>query len=164
MTAVLQKISRRAIRTLRQRGYLETGIDAAMATGYDPLRDNEPERVRTMQHLVSVVQTLGEKGTGFQSFTEAINTTTAGDKLVFHIMGALAEFERSLIAERSQAGQQAAKRRGTHIGCPRKLTQEQVAHASRMVRTGQETVSGMAALYGIDRVTMHRVLHRAHRP
>ena len=103
---------------------------------------------------------LGEKGAGFQSLPEAINTTTAGGKLVFHIMGALAECERSLIAERSQAGQQAARRRGTHIGRPRKLTREQVAHASRMVRAGQETVSGMAALYGIDRVTMPRALKR----
>ena len=81
--------------------------------------------------------------------------------LVFHIMGALAEFERALIAERSQAGMQAARRRGKHLGRPRKLTQEQVAHAARMVRDGTETVSGMAALYGVDRVTLHRALKRA---
>jgi hypothetical protein len=56
MTAVLQKISRRVIRTLRQRGYLEAGIDAAMATGYDPLRHNEPELARTM--AVSVTQRI----------------------------------------------------------------------------------------------------------
>ena len=98
---------------------------------------------------------------GFQSLTEAINTTTAGGKLVFHIMGALAEFERALIAERSQAGMQAARRRGKHLGRPRKLTREQVAHAARMVRDGTETVSGMAALYGVDRVTLHRALKRA---
>jgi hypothetical protein len=76
-------------------------------------------------------------------------------------MGALAEFERALIAERSQAGMQAARRRGQHLGRPRKLTREQVAHAARMVRDGTETVSGMAALYGVDRVTLHRALKRA---
>ena len=114
-----------------------------------------------MPHLVSLVHTLGLQGVGFQSLTEAINTTTAGGKLVFHIMGALAEFERALIAERSQAGMQAARRRGKHLGRPRKLTQEQVAHAARMVRDGTETVSGMAALYGVDRVTLHRALKRA---
>jgi transcriptional regulator of acetoin/glycerol metabolism len=53
-----------------------------------------------------------------------------------------------------------AKRRGTHFGRPRKLTREQVAHAARMVREGTETVSGMAAMYGVDRVTLHRALKR----
>ncbi len=73
-------------------------------------------------------------------------------------MGALAECERALIAERSQAGMQAARRRGQHLGCPRTLTREQVAHAARMVRDGTETASGMAALYSVDRVTLHRAL------
>ena len=114
-----------------------------------------------MPHLVRLVHTLGLQEVGFQSLLEAINTTTAGGKLVFHIMEALAEFERSLIAERSQAGMQAARRRGKHLGRPRKLTPEQVAHAARMVRDGTETVSGMAALYGVDRVTLHRALKRA---
>ncbi len=116
---------------------------------------------RSMPHLVSLVHALGVQGVGFQSLTEAINTTTAGGKLVLHIMGALAECERALIAERSQAGMQAARRRGQHLGRPRKLTREQVAHAARMVRDGTETVSGMAALSGVDRVTLHRALKRA---
>ena len=76
-------------------------------------------------------------------------------------MGALAEFERALIAERSHAGMQAARRRGKHLGRLRKLTWEQVAHADRMVRDGTETISGMAALYGVNRVTLHRALKHA---
>jgi DNA invertase Pin-like site-specific DNA recombinase len=115
---------------------------------------------RSMPHLVNLVHTLGLQGVGFQSLTEAINTTTAGGKLVFHIMGALAAFERALIAERSQAGMQAARRRGKYLGRPRKLTRAQVTHAARMVQDGTETVSGMAALYGVDRVTLHRALKR----
>lgn len=107
-----------------------------------------------MPHLVSLVHALGVQGVGFQSLMEVINTTTAGGKLVFHIMGALAEFERTLIAERSQAGTQAARRRGTHLGRPHKLTREQVAHAARMVRDGTETVSDMVALYGADHVPL----------
>jgi DNA invertase Pin-like site-specific DNA recombinase len=67
---------------------------------------------RSLPHLIEVVQTLGERGVGFQSMSEAIDTTTAGGRLVFHIMGALAEFERSLIAERTRAGMAAAKARG----------------------------------------------------
>ena len=140
------------------------GLDAALAalTPGDVLVVWRLDRLgRSMPHLVSLVHALGVQGVGFQSLTEAINTTTAGGKLVFHIMGALAEFERALIAERSQAGMQAARRRGQHLGRPRKLTQEQVAHAARMVRDGTETVSGMAVLYGVDRVTLHRALKRA---
>jgi Resolvase, N terminal domain len=104
---------------------------------------------------------LGLQGVGCQSLTEAIHTTTAGGKLVFHIMGALAAFARALIAERSQAGMQAARRRGKYLGRPHKLTRVQVIHAARMVQDGTETVSGMAALYGVDRVTLHRALKRA---
>jgi DNA invertase Pin-like site-specific DNA recombinase len=143
------------------------GLDAALAvlTAGDVLVVWRLDRLgRSMSHLVSVVHTLGLRGVGFQSLREAINTTTAGGKLVFHIMGALAEFERALIAERSQAGMQAAKLRGQHLGRPRKLTWEQVAHAARMVREGTETVSGMASLYGVDRVTLHRALKRGPAP
>ena len=114
---------------------------------------------RSMPHLVAV--SLGLQGVGCQSLTEAIHTTTAGGKLVFHIMGALAAFARALIAERSQAGMQAARRRGKYLGRPHKLTRVQVIHAARMVQDGTETVSGMAALYGVDRVTLHRALKRA---
>lgn len=114
-----------------------------------------------MPHLVSVVHALGARKVGFRSLTEAIDTTTAGGTLVFHIMGALAEFERTLIAERARAGMQAARRRGKHLGRPPKLTREQVAHAAHMVEDGIETVSGMAGLYGVNRVTLHRALKRA---
>lgn len=143
------------------------GLDAALAalTPGDVLVVWRLDRLgRSMPHLVTLVHALGLRGVGFQSLTEAINTTTAGGKLVFHIMGALAEFERALIAERSQAGMQAARRRGKHLGRPRKLTREQVAHAAHMVQDGTETVSGMASLYGVDRVTLHRALKRATAP
>jgi DNA invertase Pin-like site-specific DNA recombinase len=92
--------------------------------------------------------------------SDGIGTTTAGGKLVFHIMGALAEFERSLISERSKAGMQAARRRGKHIGRPHKLNREQIAHARRMIREGQETVSSMAGLLSVDRTTLYRALSR----
>ena len=63
---------------------------------------------RSLKHLVATVLDLGERGVGFRSLTEAIDTTTAGGKLLFHIMGALAEFERQLIVERTRAGLAAA--------------------------------------------------------
>ena len=75
-------------------------------------------------------------------------------------MGALAEFERSLISERSKAGMQAAKRRGKHIGRPHKLNREQISHAAQMIQEGRETVSGMAGLLSVDRTTLYRALSK----
>ena len=67
---------------------------------------------RSMKHLVELVTQMEEKGIGFRSLTEAMDTTTSGGKLIFHIFGALAEFERNLIQERTQAGLLAARARG----------------------------------------------------
>ncbi len=73
---------------------------------------------RSMSHLIEMIQKLEEKGVGFQSLTEKINTTTAGGRLIFHLFGALAEFERDLIRERVQAGLKSARARGRKGGRP----------------------------------------------
>lgn len=101
---------------------------------------------------------LIEKGRGFQSLTEAIDTETAGGRLVFHLMGALAEFERSLIAERTKAGLRAAKARGNHGGRPKKLTPAQINHAQRLINDGSETIASMARLFRCDKSTLWRAL------
>lgn len=113
---------------------------------------------RSLPHLIEVVSSLKRKGCGFQSLTEAIDTETAGGRLVFHLMGALAEFERSLIIERTKAGQAAAKARGQRIGRPRKLTRRQVAHAKRLIQEGTESVSSMAKVFGCNKSTLSRAL------
>jgi DNA invertase Pin-like site-specific DNA recombinase len=79
------------------------------------------------------VHEFGERGIGFQSITEAMDTTTAGGELLFHVAGALAQFERRIIAERSRAGIEAARRRGKHLGRPPDLTPEKLAHAARQL-------------------------------
>ena len=73
-------------------------------------------------------------------------------------MGALAEFERSLIGERTKAGMQAAKRRGKAVGRPRKLTVHQLDHARALLTTGKETRAGVAELFGVDVATLRRAL------
>lgn len=113
---------------------------------------------RSLPHLITVIEELQSKGAGFKSLSESIDTTTAGGKLIFHIFGALAEFERSLIAERTRAGLQAAKKRGKQLGRPMRLTQEQIWHAEKMINSGQQTTSGMAELYGVDRTTLYRAM------
>ena len=73
---------------------------------------------RSLKHLIETITSLNERGIGFKSITEAIDTTTSGGKLIFHIFGALAEFERDIIRERTQAGLTAARARGRKGGRP----------------------------------------------
>src|SRR5919206_4316257 len=79
---------------------------------------------RSLQHLIDVVAALAERGIGFKSLTEQIDTTTPGGKLIFHVFGALAEFERDLIRERTQAGLAAARARGRNGGRPALLDEK----------------------------------------
>lgn len=75
---------------------------------------------RSLVNLVEHVSDLGEQGVEFRSLTESIDTSSSGGKLLFHMIAALAEFERSLISERTKAGMAAAKLRGKHVGRPRR--------------------------------------------
>ncbi len=110
---------------------------------------------RSLPHLIEVVRDLEGKGAGFQSLSENINTTTAGGRLIFHLMGALAEFERSLIVERTQAGLQAARKRGVRVGRPRSLTPAQVKHARKLIDSG-ERPAAVAKSLGVNRSTLYR--------
>lgn len=113
---------------------------------------------RSLSFLIELISQLRDNGIGFQSLQDGIDTTTSGGKLVFHIMGALAEFERDLIVERTKAGMKAAKRRGKHVGRPRSLSYEQITHAYRMITSGNDTLSGMASILGVHRNTLKRAI------
>jgi hypothetical protein len=88
---------------------------------------------RSMKQLIETVEHLRVRGIGFRSLTEALDTTTAQGRLVFHMFGALAEFERSLIRERTQAGLAAARRAGRTGGRPPKLTDDDIEAAKAML-------------------------------
>src|SRR4029077_4571906 len=140
------------------------GLDAALAALQpgDVLTVWRLDRLgRTMPHLVNTVTDFAERGIGFQSITEAMDTTTAGGELLFHVMSALAQFERRLNAERSRAGIEAARRRGKHLGRPADLTPEKISHARQMIESEEQSVSGMAKLLGVHRVTLHKALRKA---
>ena len=139
------------------------GLDAALAALQpgDVLTVWRLDRLgRSMPHLVAVVNDLAQRGIGFQSITEAMDTTTAGGELIFHVMAALAQFERRLIAERSRAGIAAARKRGKHLGRPADLTPDKISHARQMIDSGEQSKSGMAKLLGVHRVTLHKALKR----
>ena len=112
---------------------------------------------RSLAHLVQTVAELGVRGIGFRSLSDPIDTSSAGGRLVLHMMGALAEFERSLIVERTQAGLQAAKRRGQKLGRKPKLTSAQVTHARQLI-DGGESPRTVARSFGVARSTLYRHL------
>jgi len=112
---------------------------------------------RSLPHLIEVVRDLDAKGAHFQSLTEGIDTTTAQGRLTFHLMGALAEFERALVIERTQAGLQAARKRGVRIGRPKALDPAQIRHARKLI-DGGERPTAVAATLGVDRSTLYRSL------
>ena len=100
----------------------------------------------------------GQQDIGFHSLTDRIDTSTVSSKLVFHIMGSLAEIERSLIVERTKAGMKAAKRRGKHAGWPRVFSDEQISHAKAAITSG-ETISRMAWVLKVNSKTLTRALN-----
>ncbi len=91
---------------------------------------------RSMKHLIEIITELEAKGVGFRSITENIDTTTSGGRLVFHLFGALAQFERDLIRERTRAGLQAAEQRGRRGGRQAVITPEKLAKAQHHLAAG----------------------------
>ncbi len=113
---------------------------------------------RSLPQLIETVATLEDQGIGFRSLTEAIDTTTAGGKLVFHIFGALAEFERSVIRERTRAGLKAARDRGRKGGRPPALSTADLAAAKALLRDPAITVDEVANRLKVSPATLYRHL------
>ncbi|MGE4409624.1 MAG: recombinase family protein [Sphingobium sp.] len=119
---------------------------------------------RSLKQLLETVEELENRGIGFRSLTEAIDTTTAGGRLVFQIFGALAEFERGVIRERTRAGLDAAKARGRFGGRPRKLSAADVKAAQAMLADPEITVADIAARLGVSVSTLYRHVPAARAP
>ncbi len=114
---------------------------------------------RSLSFLCDLIERLGNQGAGFHSLTDGIDTNTSGGTLVFHIMGAMAQFERSLIVERTKAGMAAAKKRGKHIGRPPALSSGQIQHMQELINQGK-TQGTVAELFGVSANTIGRALRK----
>ena len=113
---------------------------------------------RSLPHLIATVTELANREVGFRSLTEGIDTTTSAGRLVFHVFGALAEFERELIRERTVAGLAAARARGRTGGRPRAMTPEKLAVARQMYDSKEHTLDTIAATIEVSRSTLYRHL------
>lgn len=113
---------------------------------------------RSLKHLIEIVTMLEERGIGFRSLQESIDTTTSGGRLVFHIFGALAEFERNLIQERTQAGLQAARARGRKGGRPKALDTRKAALLYQLYDEKKHSIRELCDLMGISKSTLYAYL------
>ena len=112
---------------------------------------------RSLPHLLEIMDDLKTKGIGFQSLTEEINTNSPGGKLLFHVMAAIAEFERDLIRERTMAGLKAAKAKGRIGGRPRQMTDDKI-NAVRQLLADGTPVKDAAQAVGVSVPTLYRWL------
>ena len=102
----------------------------------------------SLKDLIARAEDLQSEGVGLKSLKEAIDTDSSSGRLIFHIFGALAEFERALIRERTQAGLQAARARGRKGGRRKRLDRDQRAHTVELYRSRQHTVKQICNLMG----------------
>ena len=116
---------------------------------------------RSLKDLIAWVTWLEEQGAGLRSLTESIDTTTPGGRLIFHIFGALAEFERTLIQDRTQAGLAAARARGRKGGRRPVLNADKRALAVRLYEERQTPISRICAMMGISKPTLYAYVRAA---
>jgi DNA invertase Pin-like site-specific DNA recombinase len=116
---------------------------------------------RSLVDLIATINRLSARRCEFRSLTEAMDTSTSGGRLLFHMMGAMAEFERAIISERTKAGMLAAKARGVQIGRRPSMSPQQIDQALRSVDGGSESLTTAASIYGVHPKTLNRVLRSA---
>ena len=116
---------------------------------------------RSLKDLIEMVTLLESKGIGLKSLQEAIDTSSSSGKLIFHIFGALAEFERNLIRERTQAGLQAARARGRKGGRPKSLNKDKQALAVKLYDEKKHTVDQICEMMGISKPTLYKYIDAA---
>ena len=110
---------------------------------------------RSIKHLIELVEPLSEKGIHFKSLTDSIDTSTPSGRFFFHVMASLAEMERDLIRERTQAGLEAARKQGKVGGRPKKMTESKKASAKQLLESGMSH-KDVASSLDISKTTLYR--------
>ena len=123
--------------------------DVIVVTKYDRL-------ARSLRDLLEIVEAIGERGAGFRSLAEDIDTTTPAGRLIFHVFASIAQFERERISERTREGLAAAKKRGRTGGRPPALTEDQKIEVRRMRDVEHRPLPDIAALFRVSTKTVRR--------
>lgn len=113
---------------------------------------------RSLQDLVAILAALERRGISFYSVSDNIDTATPTGKLLFHVTGAMAEFERSLISERTKAGMAAARRAGISLGRPKKLDLVQKCRAKVLSKDGNQSLAATAREMDVSKTTVWRAV------
>jgi len=143
----------------RDRPQLRAALDYARERAGDVLVVWRLDRLaRSLGQLIETVEGLEQRGIGFRSLTEAIDTTSAGGRLIFHVFGAMAEFERGVIRERTYAGLAAARARGRVGGRPAALGEKDLIAARALLRDPAISVESIARRLGVAASTLYRHL------
>jgi DNA invertase Pin-like site-specific DNA recombinase len=116
---------------------------------------------RTLKHLIEWVNELDEQGISFKSLQETIDTNSSSGKLIFHIFGALSEFERNLIRERSRAGLEAARVRGKQGGRPKKLSKDKRQLTVDLYEGKKHSIKQICEMTGISKPTLYKYIREA---
>ena len=119
---------------------------------------------RSLKDLLLILEQIEKAGSGFKSLTEPIDTVTPAGRLMLNILGSVAEFERSLIRQRSMAGQAAAMARGVHCGRPRVNAADVESDIVRMWSSGDYTLVQLAFIFDCSESVVKRAVYRVHRP
>lgn len=119
---------------------------------------------RSLIDLLSILERIEAAGATFQSLTEPIDTSTPAGRMMMHMLGAFAEFERSIIRERSMAGQRAAAERGVKMGRPRGLTKKQEEKMVQMYNSQKHTIEALAYHFDCHPSTAKRAIYRVNKP
>lgn len=115
---------------------------------------------RSLKDLISVMEMVDAKGAKFKSLTESIDTSGPAGRMMLHMLGAFAEFERAMIRERTRAGLGEARLKGRLGGRPKKLTKDQEQEIIDAVTSGRRTEAAMSRLFGVHRSTVSRIVQR----
>jgi DNA invertase Pin-like site-specific DNA recombinase len=113
---------------------------------------------RSLRHLIDTINELHRRKIGFRSVQESLDTTTSAGKLFFHLFGALAEFEREIIRERTRAGLTAARARGRRGGRPRLMTAKKIQMAATLLKDGRARLKDGCGTLGVSKATLYRHL------
>lgn len=124
--------------------------DVIVVTKYDRL-------ARNLRDLIELVELIREREAGFRSLAEDIDTTTPTGRLIFHVFGSIAEFERERIVERTKEGLEAARRRGRKGGRPPTLSEEAKTEIRRMRDDERRPIAEIARTFKVSRSTIYRV-------